>query len=119
VDEVAAAVAHLGCPTAFPQPKAALAAIAYGFCPLCAVAAALGRPWTIEKDVLRDTAPVDETTSTRRDCRRTSMTAPGKFCPALLFVFRLLTKVHCPLTKDDARQFALNEQALLQVARLA
>jgi hypothetical protein len=47
------------------------------------------------------------------------MTVPGKLCPALLFLSRLLTKVHWPLTKDDARQFALKEQALLQAARLA
>ena len=79
VDEVtAAAVAHLGCHGAFPQPKKALAAALYGFCPFFAAAAALGKPCTTEYDVLRDTTPVEEITSTTRDCRRTSMTAPGR-----------------------------------------
>ena len=116
-DEVAA-VAHLGCPT-FPQPKAALAATAYGFCPLCAVAAALGKFCTIEYEVLLDTTPVLDTISTTRDCNSTSITAPGKFCQALLLVFKLLTNVHCPFTNELAKQLALNEHALLQAARFA
>jgi hypothetical protein len=64
VDEVVVAVVHLGCPTALPHPKTALAATAYGFWPLCAEAAALGRPCTDEIDVLREATPVEETTST-------------------------------------------------------
>jgi hypothetical protein len=118
-DEVAAAtIAQFGCQNASPQPGKSLAANACGFCPLWTAAAALGRSRTTEIDVLRDVTPVAEITSTARDCKRTSMTAPGRLFLESWFVLRLLMNVHWPLTKDEARQLALKEQALLHAARL-
>lgn len=118
--EVATAtIAQLGCQNASPHPGKSLATRACGFGPLCTPATALGRSLTTEMDVLRDKMPVADTTFTARDCKRTSMTAPGRSCPGLVLVLRLLMNVHSPPTKEEARHLALKEQALLQAARLA